>query len=571
MKKFLVILMSSLVLSMALPAIAHADWVEYKTGALDNDPVNKNPPRYDIYRLDYAVSQTDPDEFWFYLHFISPITANMFNDGTGAYADLTIDTNSDVMADYRIETPRRNFESNFSSPANLYNREGKQIPCDSQVWTNLDKGVSWIAFSIKKNCINFNKSFRILAKAFAGKGKGVDNIVDFTPDGYWTITPGSEPARPPSSVADSSAVLTQDLPNSSEIRANDISSPSLPPTNLVTLIQGIAPSVATILCGKNSGTGWSINAKLSNSLISRGNKSYFITNHHVVEDCLLSGDVTLVLDDKRRIPGKIWSWNKDDDTAGIVTTVQVPGLTWSGVTPQQGWWLGVYGSPLGYPGVLTTGIVSSLNSQNFILTTTAPLNPGNSGGPVFDRQGRVVGLATAKFVDSEGFGIVHGTPLLCNKVINCLDKSQIWITDPSLIKSEISQDAKAKAQAELETKQLNDSINKCIKFNGELDLAIFNAKTAVVRFPSSKSAFESIISISPVPLDCNKVNVVTIDAELQGKQRLLTTFNDAITREVASAQIKATGARQTITCIKGKQTKKITAVNPKCPSGFKKR
>jgi hypothetical protein len=64
---------------------------------------------------------------------------------------------------------------------------------------------------------------------------------------------------------------------------------------------------------------------------------------------------------------------------------------------------------------------------------------------------------------------------------------------------------------------------------------------------------------------------VTIDAELQGKQRLLTTFNDAITRQVASAQIKATGARQTITCIKGKQTKKITAVNPKCPSGYKKR
>jgi len=519
MKKILAALMSILIISLAFPTAASADWVEYKTGSLDNDLVNKNPPQYDIYRLDYAVSESAPDEFWFYLHFILPITSNMFNDGSGAQADISIDINSDIMTDYRIVTPFRNFVSNYALPANFYNREGKQIPCDAEVWTNLDKGVSWLAFSIKKSCITFNKSFRILGSAIAGKGKGVDNIVDFTPGEFWTITPGSEPARPSSFISDSSAVLAQNLPNSSDAKAAGLSSPSIPPSNLVTLIQEIAPSVATILCGKNSGTGWSIDAKLSNNLVSDGVKSYFITNHHVVEACILNGDVTLVLDDKRRIPGKIFSWSKIDDTAGIVTTVQVPGLKWVGVLPQQGWWLGVYGSPLGYPGVLTTGIVSSINIQSGILTTTAPLNPGNSGGPVFDRQGRVVGLATAKFVDSEGFGIVHGTPLLCNKIINCTDKSQVWSSNPSAAASESVQDSKTNAQSELQIKELNEIVSKCVSFNGEREIALFNAKTFAIQYPEKRSTFTAVIEIAPTPLNCDKLDKLTFEAELFINQR----------------------------------------------------
>ena len=101
-------------------------------------------------------------------------------------------------------------------------------------------------------------------------------------------------------------------------------------------------------------------------------------------------------------------------------------MNWRGPTPQQGWWAGVIGSPLGYPGILTTGVVSSINTSTFKGTTTAPINHGNSGGPVFDRIGRVIGLATAKYVDSEGFGIFHGTPLLCGKIIVCTGAPDVW-------------------------------------------------------------------------------------------------------------------------------------------------
>ena len=126
------------------------------------------------------------------------------------------------------------------------------------------------------------------------------------------------------------------------------------------------------------------------------------------------------------VSGYVYSWDEKNDVAGILTSTVVPPLNWRGVTPQQGWWVGALGSPLGFPGILTTGIVSSINTNTFLGTTNTAINPGNSGGPIFDRSGRVIGLATAKYINSEGFGIFHGTPLLCEKIVSCISLNQIW-------------------------------------------------------------------------------------------------------------------------------------------------
>src|SRR5204863_7709270 len=63
-----------------------------------------------------------------------------------------------------------------------------------------------------------------------------------------------------------------------------------------------------------------------------------------------------------------------------------------------------FGSPFGYVGSMTHGIVSAMNRQagilgqngyeNFI-QVDAPINPGNSGGPLVDLHGNVVGINTA--------------------------------------------------------------------------------------------------------------------------------------------------------------------------------
>ncbi len=75
----------------------------------------------------------------------------------------------------------------------------------------------------------------------------------------------------------------------------------------------------------------------------------------------------------------------------------------------------VIGTPYGLAGSMSTGFVSSLGRTLTaettggyvianVIQTTAPLNPGNSGGPVLNYQGQVVGIATAIVEDSQGVG-----------------------------------------------------------------------------------------------------------------------------------------------------------------------
>ena len=74
-------------------------------------------------------------------------------------------------------------------------------------------------------------------------------------------------------------------------------------------------------------------------------------------------------------------------------------------TLERGDWVMAFGSPFGYVGSMTHGIVSALNRQAGILAqqqgyenfiqVDAPINPGNSGGPLVNVRGEVIGINTA--------------------------------------------------------------------------------------------------------------------------------------------------------------------------------
>ena len=72
----------------------------------------------------------------------------------------------------------------------------------------------------------------------------------------------------------------------------------------------------------------------------------------------------------------------------------------------------VVGTPYGLEGSMSEGIVSALNrtlvaddsSIGNVIQTTAPLNPGNSGGPLLNYKGQVVGICTAIAQESQGIG-----------------------------------------------------------------------------------------------------------------------------------------------------------------------
>ena len=81
------------------------------------------------------------------------------------------------------------------------------------------------------------------------------------------------------------------------------------------------------------------------------------------------------------------------------------------------------GSPLGLDGTVTLGVVSgfrSLDGSDYI-QFSAPISPGNSGGPVVDAGGRVVAIASAKFVGDgvEGLSLAIPIQTACLSLVTC--------------------------------------------------------------------------------------------------------------------------------------------------------
>ena len=81
------------------------------------------------------------------------------------------------------------------------------------------------------------------------------------------------------------------------------------------------------------------------------------------------------------------------------------------------------GSPLGLGSTVTLGVISgfrSLEGSDYVQFSAA-ISPGNSGGPVVDRDGRVIGVARAKLVadGAEGLGFAVPIDTVCSTVLSC--------------------------------------------------------------------------------------------------------------------------------------------------------
>lgn len=416
-----------LVISLVFPiSPANAAWIQYQNGPADTYNRPDLPAEFDITRTDFAVSDSKPDEYWFFLMFAKPVTSNIFADGQGSWAAVLLDINNDGKLDYSLATDSTPYVGNYSKPGRFQDRTSGEVVassrCTVQTWTNLDTKANWIGFSIKKNCLSLASLIGV--RGYTDRIPNDNAQFDYAPDEMWTVNINGGAVTPNGNS--SSTTIAGQLPSVNNAGESLVTAPSSQPIDLVNLASETTKSVVSVLCGTGIGSGWSINVGLSPANISNGYKSYIISNHHVIEDCISSRSVTLVLSNQTRVPGYVYSWDEANDVAGILTSTAISPLNWRGANPQQGWWVGIIGSPLGFPGILTTGIVSSVNNSTYLGTTTAAINPGNSGGPVFDRSGRVIGLATAKYVNAESFGIFNGTPLLCNKIVVCSSTSQIW-------------------------------------------------------------------------------------------------------------------------------------------------
>ncbi|MDG4647816.1 trypsin-like peptidase domain-containing protein [Roseibacterium sp. SDUM158017] len=141
-----------------------------------------------------------------------------------------------------------------------------------------------------------------------------------------------------------------------------------------------------------------------------------VTNNHVIAG---ADAVEVVLDDERRFEAEVVGTDPATDIALLrIEGEDLPSVEWgSSEDLQIGDWVVAIGNPFGLGGTVTAGIVSArsrdINSGPYdeFIQTDAAINRGNSGGPLFDASGNVVGVNTAIFSPSGGnVGIGFAVP-----------------------------------------------------------------------------------------------------------------------------------------------------------------
>ena len=142
-----------------------------------------------------------------------------------------------------------------------------------------------------------------------------------------------------------------------------------------------------------------------------------VTNNHVVKD---AKSVSVTLDDGTELPARVVGRDPRSDLAVLRIDAGKPlphiELGDSGAV-KVGEWVVAMGNPFGLGGTVTAGIVSALGRDigsgpyDSFLQIDAPINRGNSGGPLFTQDGRVIGVNTAILSPSGGsIGIGFAIP-----------------------------------------------------------------------------------------------------------------------------------------------------------------
>ncbi len=153
---------------------------------------------------------------------------------------------------------------------------------------------------------------------------------------------------------------------------------------------------------------------------------YIVTNNHVIDG---AQKITVTFQDNTSVTAKLVGHDDRTDLALLKITPPA-GKTLTAVpwgnsnTARVGDWVIAIGDPFGLGGTVTAGIVSSLGRDinqgpyDDFIQTDAPINRGNSGGPLFNMQGQVIGINTAIYSPSGGsIGIGFSIPANLAKVV----------------------------------------------------------------------------------------------------------------------------------------------------------
>lgn len=205
-----------------------------------------------------------------------------------------------------------------------------------------------------------------------------------------------------------------------------VDAPQLDYTSLASIASEVTPSVVSILIGQSSGSG-----------VVMSDEGFILTNAHVVEAATPDTEVLVRFSNGETAQAAVVGADARTDIA----VIQVEGI--ADLTPAQfgrssdvlvGDTVLAVGSPLGFDGSVTQGIISAVDrtlqpeeagepSLSGLLQTDAAINRGNSGGALVNLAGEVIGINTAIAVENQRDGFLGvGFAIPSDRAINVAEQ-----------------------------------------------------------------------------------------------------------------------------------------------------
>jgi S1-C subfamily serine protease len=198
----------------------------------------------------------------------------------------------------------------------------------------------------------------------------------------------------------------------------DETTKALPP-DVPTLVAKVSKSMVTVHCSEDSALGSGFSVDVGDP--PPGYTTAIVTNFHVIEACTQPGTVDpYVSRGERPLNTALGSWDEENDIALLFVASALPTIPWAtavGAKPKAGDFVAAIGSPFGLEGTATAGIISNLHE--IVIQTDAAVNPGNSGGPLIDRNGYVLGINTFGYSGAQNVNFAVRIDQLCQRVLDC--------------------------------------------------------------------------------------------------------------------------------------------------------
>jgi S1-C subfamily serine protease len=192
------------------------------------------------------------------------------------------------------------------------------------------------------------------------------------------------------------------------------------PRSISDLVELVQKSTVSIYCEFGAkddydlGTGWAFDIETDREIDF---PTALVTNYHVIENCMDGkGKLSVAALGGKEFPAIIDNWDVENDLAVIATKLKVAPLELSQNNPSPGYWVMAIGTADGYEGSVAFGNVLNVTDKEVLIT--AAISSGNSGGPLVDNEGKVIGTNSWS-ATKEQYNGAMSLDAMCLGIIQC--------------------------------------------------------------------------------------------------------------------------------------------------------